>query len=123
MVLVGDLNAPAAAGQKFNVNAVKPPTPAYSVNGIGNASKSPITAGGINNWDLSLFKNFRLGHNEARRAQFRFETYNTFNHTQFSTVDAAARFDPAATQVNTDLGYYTAAGLGRRLALALKLYF
>jgi len=123
VVLIGDVNAPAPAGQKFNVNAVKPPTPAYSVNGIGNASKSPITAGGINNWDLSLFKNFRLGQNEARRLQFRFETYNTFNHTQFSTVDTAARFDPAANQVNTDLGYYTAAGLGRRLALGVKLYF
>ena len=122
-MLVGDIHAPALAGQTFNVTAVKPPTAAYSVNGIGNASKSPNTAGGISNWNISLFKNFQLGAKESRHLQFRAESYNTFNHTQFSTVDAAARFDATNAQVNSNLGYYTAAGLGRILALGLKLYF
>jgi hypothetical protein len=122
-VLIGDLHAPAPAGQTFNVNAVKPPTAQYSTFGIGNASKAPITAGGLNNWNISLFKNFQLGKEESRRLQFRAESYNTFNHTQFTTVDAAARFDANANQVNNDLGYYTASGLGRILALGVKFYF
>ena len=116
-------NAPAPAGQRFNVAAIKPPTPAYSVNGIGNAAKTLFTLPGINNWDISLFKNFRLGAKEERRLQFRFETYNTFNHTQFSGVDTAGRFDATGRQINTNLGYYTSSQLARRVALGLKLYF
>lgn len=107
----------------FNVNAIKPPTAQYSTNGIGNASKAPIYNPGLNNWDVSLFKNFRLGTNEARRVQFRFETYNTFNHTQFTGVDTGARFDPSNNQVNTNYGKFTSSALARRLVLGIKFYF
>jgi hypothetical protein len=93
------------------------------VNGIGNASKAPIYGPGLNNWDISLFKNFKLGTNEARRLQFRFETYNTFNHTQFTNIDTGAKFDQANNQTNTNYGYFTTAALARRLVLGLKLYF
>jgi hypothetical protein len=48
-----------------------------------------------------LFKNFRLGSNEARRLQFRFETYNSFNHTQFTGIETGAKFDQANNQTNT----------------------
>jgi len=47
----------------------------------------------LNNWDISLFRNFQLGSNEARRLQSRFESYNTFNHTLYSGIDTGARFD------------------------------
>ncbi len=122
-VLVGDPHAAAPAGQWFNVNAVKAPLPGLSVNGIGNASKAPIYGPGLNNWDISLFKNFRLGSNESRRMQFRFETYNTFNHTQYNAIDQGARFDQNNNQTNTNYGYFTGAALARRLVLALKFYF
>jgi hypothetical protein len=105
------------------VNAVAPPVPGLSLNGIGNASKSPIYGPGLNNWDVSLFKNFRLGSNEARRLQFRFETYNTFNHTQYNALDLNARFDAANRQTNTNYGYFAGAAPARRLVLGLKLYF
>ena len=36
---------------------------------------------GINNFDLSLFKNFAI--TERMRFQFRVESFNAFNHTQF----------------------------------------
>ena len=121
-VLVQDPH-PRSASTWFNVNAVKPPTAAYSVNGIGNASKAPIYGPGLNNWDISLFKNFRLGASEARRIQFRFETYNTFNHAQFSGVDTGARFDANNNQVNTNYGNFTSTALARRLVLGLKFYF
>ena len=122
-VLVGNPNASAPAGQWFNVSAVKAPLPGYSVNGIGNAPKISIYGPGLNNWDISLFKNFPLGANEARRLQFRFETYNAFNHTQYTTIDTGARFDQNNNQTNTNYGYFTNAALARRLVLALKLYF
>ncbi|MCC7155467.1 MAG: TonB-dependent receptor [Bryobacterales bacterium] len=123
VVLVGDPNGAAPAGQTFNVNAVKPPTAAFSVNGIGNAAKVLVTNPGLNNWDISLFKNFQLGSNEARRLQFRWETYNTFNHTQYTSMDTSARFDAANNQINGNLGRYTNAALARRMVLALKLFF
>ena len=122
-VLVADPNAAAPAGQWFNVDAVKAPLPGYSVDGIGNASKAPIYGPGLNNWDISLFKNFRLGSNEARRLQFRFETYNTFNHTQFTGIDTGAKFNQSNIQTNTNYGRFTTAALARRLVLGLKLYF
>jgi len=122
-VLVADPHAAAPAGQWFNVNAVKAPLPGLSVNGIGNASKAPIYGPGLNNWDLSLFKNFRLGANDQRRLQFRFECYNAFNHTQYNAIDTGARFDQNNNQTNTNYGYFTGAALARRLVLALKLYF
>jgi hypothetical protein len=122
-VLVADPKGPAPAGQWFNVNAVKAPLPGLSVNGIGNASKAPIYGPGLNNWDISLFKNFRLGSSETRRLQFRFETYNTFNHTQYNAIDTGARFDQNNNQTNTNYGRFTGAALARRVVLALKLYF
>ena len=52
---------------------------------------------GRNNWNISMFKSFLI--NEARNSRFelRFESFNTFNHTQFQNIRlrvAAAR--PAA---------------------------
>ncbi|MCU1263496.1 MAG: hypothetical protein JWO80_6381 [Bryobacterales bacterium] len=122
-VLVANPNSAAPAGQWFNVNAVKAPLPGYSTNGIGNASKAPIYGPGLGNWDISLFKNFKLGSNEARRLQFRLESYNTFNHTQYTTIDTGARFDQNNNQTNSNYGYFTAAALARRIVLGLKFYF
>ena len=122
-VLVGNPKDAAPAGQWFNVNAVKAPLPGLSVNGIGNASKAPIYGPGLHNWDISMFKNFKLSSNEARYLQFRFETYNTFNHTQYNGVDTGARFDQNNNQTNTNYGYFTNAAQARRLVLGLKLYF
>ena len=49
--------------------------------------------------------------------------YNAFNHTQFSGVDATARFDPQGRQVNARFGELTAARGARIMQLALRLYF
>lgn len=110
-------------GQWVNPNSILAPLPGVSVNGIGNASKAPIYGPGLNNFDISLFKNFRLGSNEARRLQFRLETYNTFNHTQYNSLDLGARFDASNRQTNPTFGQFNGAALARRVVLGLKLYF
>jgi hypothetical protein len=66
--------------------------------------------------------NFRLGA-ESRTLQFRFETYNTFNHIQFVTLDNVARFDAARAQVNTRFGQYLTARDGRRVQFGVKFSF
>jgi hypothetical protein len=103
----------------FDTSCVAPPTRAGL--GIGSASKYPFTGPGTNNFDISLFKNFRLS--ESRRAQFRIETYNSFNHAQFTAVDSNGRFDATGKQVNQQFGQYTAAAPARRLVMGLKIYF
>jgi hypothetical protein len=105
----------------LNTSCVHPPT--IGELGIGNASKYPFVGPGVNNFDLSLFKNFRLGRNESQRMQFRLETYNAFNHAQFTALDNNARFDSLGNQVNQAFGTYTATAPSRRVALGLKIYF
>ncbi|HTV55322.1 MAG TPA: carboxypeptidase-like regulatory domain-containing protein [Terriglobia bacterium] len=55
---------------------------------FGYMGKYPITGPGRNDWDLALLKNFSLPwlNGENSNLQFRLETYNTFNHPQWSTV-------------------------------------
>jgi hypothetical protein len=89
--------------------------------GRGNAPKDVFRGPGTNNWDITLNKNFSIS--EGKLIQFRFETYNTFNHTQFSSVDTAARFDAAGNQVNQRFGQYTASRDPRKVQLGLKFSF
>jgi hypothetical protein len=49
--------------------------------------------------------------------------YNAFNHTQFSAVDSAARFDAAGRQINTRLGEFTTARSPRIVQLAIRATF
>ena len=122
--LIGNVVLPKSeqtVARMFNTDMVRSPDPAKF--GIGNAPKDVFRGPGINNWDITLAKNWPWGPNESRNVQFRFETYNTFNHTQFSTVDNAARFDAAGKQTNTLFGSYTGARDPRRVQMGLKIRF
>jgi hypothetical protein len=55
--------------------------------GYGTAGKDSIVGPGLFNWNLSLFKEFRITSAEGPRIQLRFESYNTFNHTEFNGID------------------------------------
>ncbi len=114
--------APLASSEKtfdryFNTSVFARP-PAGT---LGNAPKDVFRGPGINNWDISIFKTFPI--RERMNAQFRWELYNAFNHTQFSGVNATARFDAAGNQVNTALGQLTAAREPRRMQLSLRFSF
>jgi hypothetical protein len=91
--------------------------------GLGNAPRYIFTGPGTNNWDMTFYKSFQLGSNEARSLEVRCETYNTFNHTQYSGVDTSVTFDAAGNQTNARLGEYSAAASARKLVLALRLNF
>src|SRR5579872_4651661 len=77
---------------------------------------------GVNNWDIAAAKHFRFG--ERVDAQLRVETYNTFNHPQWSSVNNTALFDPSTgDQVNAALGRITADRGPRLMQLALRVGF
>jgi len=88
----------------------------------GNAPKDVFRGPGINNWDIHIFKNFPVG-SEKRILQFRWEMYNAFNHTQFSAVNTAARFNAQGQQINTLLGQVTAARDPRIMQGSLRFTF
>ncbi len=89
---------------------------------FGNAPKDVIRGPGLNNWDLSLFKNIPLA-SERRLLQLRWETYNAFNHTQFTAVDTSARLAPDGLQTNTRFGALIAANPARQMQLSLRFVF
>jgi hypothetical protein len=66
--------------------------------GIGipaRGSRDFYRTGGLQNWDMSLFKNFRLG--EQRSVQLRLEAFNVFNHPNFANPSNPN--DPAELKV------------------------
>ena len=88
----------------------------------GNIGNGMVRGPGINNWDLTLFKNFPLK-SEQRSFQFRWELYSLFNHTQFSTMNTTAAFNAAGQQTNTQLAQATGARSARIMQVSLRLRF
>jgi hypothetical protein len=58
--------------------------PMFSPNSLGpqrNAAHRPFYGPGVNNFDVALHKLTKL--TESKSLEFRYETFNTFNHAQF----------------------------------------
>ena len=118
--LVGDPTLPASQrtfDHWFNTAAFGRPAPGDR----GNAGPVVVRGPGINNWNMSLFKNVRTG--RRTNVQFRAEAYNVFNHTQFSAVNTDPRFDAQGNQVNLAFGQVTAARDPRIMQFALRVGF
>jgi len=77
---------------------------------------------GVNNWDLALAKNFPIK-SEKRYFELRWEAYNAFNHTQYSGLNTAARFDPAGNQTNALFGTVTSTRTPRVMQGSLRFTF
>jgi hypothetical protein len=107
----------------FNTAAIVMPSRTTDPYGIGDAKKDVVRGPGVENTNLTLFKNIPWGEG-AKAMQFRFEAYNAFNHTQFNSVDTNTNFDPATgNQLNTDFGAYTGTNAPRRIQLGFKITF
>lgn len=118
--VIGDPTLPAderTFNQAFRTDVFRLP----EVGTFGNAGRWLFRGPGVNNWDLSVMKNFRIA--ERVNSQFRIEMYNAFNHTQFTNINTAARFDTAGNQVNTQFGQYSTAAPARIMQLALRFAF
>jgi hypothetical protein len=104
----------------FNASVFKRPSGRGDLG--NNCDNAKFTLPGFNNHDLSLFKKFNL-RSEKRTLEFRWETFNTFNHTQFNAVGTAAAFAADGTQTNSTFGKVTSARDGRKMMLGLKFSF
>jgi hypothetical protein len=83
---------------------------------FGTSSRRFFYGPGINNYDMALHKVTRL--TEASSLEFRFETFNTFNHAQF---DGAGAVD--GNRDDATFGQILKSQPGRVSQVALKLNF
>jgi len=79
----------------------------------GNAGDGIIRGPGLVNWDLSLFKNFRLRENTT--LQFRWEMFNAFNNVNLNT--------PSVNTGDARFARISGAATGREMQVGLKLLF
>lgn len=109
--LVGDPRSgfSQTIAQWFNTKAFQQPAPGV----LGNSGRNILRAPGINNFDLSAFKNFQLV--ERVSLQFRLESFNSFNHTQWGR--------PVIDMTSPQFGQITSARAGRINQLGLKFVF
>jgi hypothetical protein len=105
----------------FNPSAFAVP----ALGSYGNFRRNSIYGPGVNNWNMSLFKNINI--HEDMRIQLRFEAYNVFNHTQWGTVNNGLAAPTAGTQFTGAYagasGQITSVRDPRLLQLGGKFYF
>ncbi|WP_446743551.1 carboxypeptidase regulatory-like domain-containing protein [Silvibacterium acidisoli] len=79
----------------------------------GDSRPDSILGPGYENWDLSLYRTVKF--KESVNLQFRAESYNSFNHTNFTSV--------ATVFGQSNFGVVTGTGTPRVLQLGAKLNF
>jgi hypothetical protein len=92
---------------------------------LGNTGKGILRGPGLVNFNTSLFKNFKI--DEHKNIQFRLETFNTANHTEWygvnTSVSASNPGQPVTQSTRGTSGQVTTTRDARNIQLSLKLYF
>jgi hypothetical protein len=90
----------SAPYDRLNAAAFLPPTrPSLGLESGVNYIVQP----GINDWDLSLQKNFPV--KERAHLEFRVDAFNVFNHTQFNGLNATLNYGSYGSTTPTNLPY------------------
>jgi hypothetical protein len=100
----------------FDTSVFSAPVPAWAGganNGFGNARKDIVIGPGRFNFDTSLYKTFKI--HESTNFEFRAESFNTFNHTEFNNIgssfgnstfgQATTTWDPRVLQFGGKLNF------------------
>jgi len=103
------MTLPKTVPQWFGTGIFEAPPFGY----FGNAGRNTIRGPGIQEWDISLFKTFRL--HERFSAQLRGDAFNIFNNANFDGVSTA--FGAG------NFGAVTSARQARVMQVSLKLEF
>ena len=113
----GAISYPHTVQEWFNPADFSAPAPGT----YGNLPFDAIRGPGRDNWNLSLFKNFVINAERGSRIEFRVETFNTWNHTQFKgdTNNGGISNNFGAS----NFGAVTGAFDPREFQFALKLFF
>jgi Carboxypeptidase regulatory-like domain len=112
---IAAIRYPKTAAQWFDPSAFAAPTPGT----YGNLPFDALRGPGRNNWDLSLLKNFAF--TERFHMEFRAESFNAWNHTQFKGDKNNGGI--SLNQGSSNFGAVTSAFNGREFQLGVKLIF
>jgi len=115
--LSGKISYPHKVNQWFDPTAFA--TPAAGT--WGNLGHDALRGPGRDNWNLALFKSFLLSESRGSRLEFRAESFNTWNHTQF--VGNVQQGGISTKLGASNFGAVTSAYDPRVFQLGLKLYF
>ena len=107
--IVSPITYPKTRFQWFSTGSFKQPLPLQ----WGTSARNAVVGPGRNNWNLALFKAFQF--HERARFEFRAESFNTFNNTQFT--------NPSSGVTNADFGQINNTFNPRTLQLGLKFMF
>ena len=92
---------------------------------LGNVGRNALTGPGIANWDISMYKTTHI--TERVTAQLRVETFNTFNHTQFASVNGGISVpnpnSPVTASSQGGTGQVSNTRDPRSIQLGLKILF
>jgi hypothetical protein len=104
--LVSSVNYPKKISQWFSTSSFADPVAPWAGGpnqGFGSAPKDSVVGPGIQNWNISLFKSIPLTSSEGPRIDLRFESFNTFNHTNPQNIDLNSH-DSNFGAITTDYG-------------------
>ena len=114
---ISKVKYPKTAKHWFDASAFAAPLPAWAgstTQGFGTAGKDSVLGPGRFNFNTSVYKNFAI--HENVKFQFRVESFNTFNHTQFNAVansyapgnnfgQITSTYDPRVLQLGGKLSF------------------
>ena len=122
--VVGKIHYVKKQHQWFDQSAFAAPTPAWAGSvsqGFGNARKDTVTGPARVNFNTSLYKSFAIA--EKARFEFRFESFNTFNHTEFNGIGNSFQGFNSDGSSKGSFGQVTSTFDPRTLELGAKLIF
>jgi hypothetical protein len=115
--LVGKIAYPKTVTEWFNPAAFAAPAPGT----YGDLGHDLVRGPGRDDWNLSLFKSFVISEARGSRFEFRAESFNTWNHTQFK-----GDYNNGGISTNvgsSNFGQVTSAFDPREFQLGAKLIF
>jgi hypothetical protein len=116
----GKMSYPKKFGQWFDTTKFSAPVPSWLGGpnmGFGTAGKDSIVGPGRVNFTTSLYKSFAV--TERAHFELRFESFNTFNHSEWNGVSVSA----PQFAGNNNFGTITSAWDSRKLELGGKFVF
>ncbi len=109
--VTGSVSEPHSLASWFSPSAFSTP----AIGAWGNFPARSVYGPGRDNWNVSLFKAFTFSEARGSRLEVRFETFNTFNHTQYQNI--------STTFTDSRFGQVTSTYNPRNVQLGAKLMF
>jgi hypothetical protein len=119
--VTGSISYPKTVSEWFNPAVFSKPACVTGPDCYGNLGFDGIRGPGRDDWSLALIKNFVINAERGSRIEFKAESFNTWNHTQFK--GDANNGGISLSQGASNFGAVTAAFDPREFQFGLKLIF